>query len=61
MNRDKDKKDKEYPQYKRGIISDEDLSIECILGHKKQNIKKAQYNRKMNKYKIKVELENNEE
>ena len=48
-------KDGASAKYKRHLIDDKDLSIEFILGKKKQNLKKANYNK--SKEVVKIELD----
>ena len=48
-------KDGASAKYKRHLIDDKDLSIEFILGKKKQNLKKTRYNK--SKEVVKIELD----
>lgn len=52
-------KDGASAKYKRHLIDDKDLSIEFILGKKKQNLKKANYKKKSDKLVIELDNEDN--
>lgn len=48
-------KDGASAKYKRHLIDDKDLSIEFVLGKKKQNLKKARYNKSKDVFKLEVD------
>ena len=50
-------KDGASAKYKRHLIDDKDLSIEFVLGKKKQNLKKARYNKSKEVVKIETDDE----
>ena len=51
-------KDGASAKYKQHLIKEEDLPIEFILGKKKQNLKKARYNKSKEVVKIELDYEN---
>lgn len=50
-------KDGASAKYKKHLIKEEDLPIEFILGKKKQNLKKARYNKSKEVVKIETDDE----
>ena len=52
-------KDGASAKYKKHLIDERDLSIEFVLGKKKQNLKKANYKKKSDKLVIELDNEDN--
>lgn len=48
-------KDGASAKYKKHLIDEKDLSIEFVLGKKKQNLKKARYNKSKDVFKLEVD------